>query len=205
MVIAGVAWAVSGDPVRALAVFVVATPCPLILAAPIALMSGLSRAATAGVVVKGGGTIERLGEARSVLFDKTGTVTLGHPELGEVVPSTGCRPTRCSGSRPRSISSPRIRSRRRSSPAPSSAGWQLALPEHAEEAFGRGIEGVVDGHCVLVGSARWLREHRSTRSSRALGGGAAQRLVGIDGAPAGVLLLGDRLRADAAELVPRPA
>ena len=79
--VAGVAWAVSGDPVRALAVFVVATPCPLILAAPIALISGLSRCARAGVVVKGAGTIERLGEARSVLFDKTGTVTLGRPEF----------------------------------------------------------------------------------------------------------------------------
>ena len=78
-VIAGVAWAVSGDPVRALAVFVVATPCPLILAAPIALVCGISRAARAGVIVKGGGVIEQLGEARTVLLDKTGTLTLGTP------------------------------------------------------------------------------------------------------------------------------
>ncbi|MCS7008036.1 MAG: HAD-IC family P-type ATPase, partial [Gaiellaceae bacterium] len=67
--IAGLAWALSGDPVRALAVFVVATPCPLILAAPIALVAGLSRAARAGVIVKGGGAIEALGEARTALLD----------------------------------------------------------------------------------------------------------------------------------------
>jgi P-type E1-E2 ATPase len=89
MVVAAVAWAVSGDAVRALAVFVVATPCPLILAAPIALMCGVSRAARAGVVVKGAGTIEQLGEARSVLLDKTGTITLGHPELDRVVATNG--------------------------------------------------------------------------------------------------------------------
>ena len=69
-VTAGLAWAISGDPVRALAVFVVATPCPLILAAPIALISGVSRAARAGVIVKGGGVIERLGEVRTALLDK---------------------------------------------------------------------------------------------------------------------------------------
>ena len=81
---AGLAWVFSGDPVRALAVVVVATPCPLILAAPIALVSGLSRAARAGIIVKGAGAIETLGEARTVLFDKTGTLTVGTPEVREI-------------------------------------------------------------------------------------------------------------------------
>ena len=84
-VLAALAWALSGDPVRALAVFVVATPCPLILAAPIALVAGLSRAARVGVIVKGGSAIEALGEARTVLLDKTGTVTRGDPEIERVV------------------------------------------------------------------------------------------------------------------------
>ena len=73
ILVAGLAWILSGDPVRGLAVVVVATPCPLILAAPIALVSGLSRAARAGIIVKGAGAIETLGQARTVLFDKTGT------------------------------------------------------------------------------------------------------------------------------------
>ena len=89
LLVAGLAWAVSGDPERALAVVVVATPCPLILAAPIALVSGLSRAARAGVIVKGAGAIETLGEARTVLFDKTGTLTVGTPEVREIVTRNG--------------------------------------------------------------------------------------------------------------------
>ena len=83
------AWLADGDPVRALAVVVVATPCPLILAAPIAFISGLSRAARSGVIVKGSGAIETLGHARTVLFDKTGTLTVGSPELREVIPQEG--------------------------------------------------------------------------------------------------------------------
>jgi cation transport ATPase len=86
-IVAGIAWVVSGDPSRALAVFVVATPCPLILAAPIALVSGVSRAARARVIVKGGVVIERLGQVRTALLDKTGTLTHGTPEV-EHVPAT---------------------------------------------------------------------------------------------------------------------
>ena len=88
-IVAGAAWAISGDPVRAVAVLVVATPCPLILAAPIALISGVARAARIGVIVKGGGVIEQLGRARTVLFDKTGTLTRGAVELERVVPIDG--------------------------------------------------------------------------------------------------------------------
>ncbi len=79
------AWLLSGDPVRAVAVLVVATPCPLLLAAPIAIMSGLSRAAHLGVIIKGGGALERLAGGRVMLFDKTGTLTQGHPVVTDVV------------------------------------------------------------------------------------------------------------------------
>jgi len=81
---AGIAWALSGDPVRALAVVVVATPCPLILAAPIAFVAGISRAAHMGVIIKSGGAIEALGRVRSVLLDKTGTLTLGTPRVERI-------------------------------------------------------------------------------------------------------------------------
>ena len=82
---AGLAWALSGDAVGRWRVVVVATPCPLILAAPIALVSGLPRAARNGVIVKGAGAIETLGQARTVLFDKTGTLTVGTPEVQDIV------------------------------------------------------------------------------------------------------------------------
>jgi cation transport ATPase len=84
LVVAGAAWALSGDPVRALAVLVVATPCPLILATPIAITSGMSRMARRGMIVKGGGALEALARAEIVLLDKTGTVTSGHPRVLDI-------------------------------------------------------------------------------------------------------------------------
>jgi heavy metal translocating P-type ATPase len=204
MIVAGLAWALSGDPVRALAVFVVATPCPLILAAPVALMSGLSRAARAGVVVKGAGTIEQLGDARSVLFDKTGTVTLGHPELDRVVTINGFaaeETLRLAASLDQLSAHPLAKALVAGAEERNLA---LSIPENAEEVFGRGVRGTVDGHAVLVGNSSWLREHRIyTRLPDGLEGGDAKVLVGIDGDFAGVLLIGDKLRADSAELVPQ--
>ena len=71
------AWVISGQSIRFLEVLVVATPCPLILAAPIAVISGMSRAARHGIIIKTGGALERLAEAQTVAFDKTGTLTEG--------------------------------------------------------------------------------------------------------------------------------
>ena len=89
LAVAGVAWLVSGEAVRALAVLVVATPCPLILAAPVAIVAGISRAARRGIVVKSGGALERLAGGRVLLFDKTGTLTVGMPEVAEVQAPAG--------------------------------------------------------------------------------------------------------------------
>ena len=204
MLVAAIAWTVSGDPVRALAVFVVATPCPLILAAPIALMSGLSRAARLGIVVKGAGAIEQLGEARSVLFDKTGTITLGHPELDRVVTTDGFaedEALRLAASLDRLSSHPLAKALVTGA---EERNLTLAIPEQVEEEFGRGVRGTVDGHRVLVGSARWLRAHRvEARLPRGLDGDDAKVLVAIDNRLSAVVLVGDRLRSDSTDLVPR--
>jgi heavy metal translocating P-type ATPase len=200
--IAGAAWAVSGDPVRALAVFVVATPCPLILAAPIALMSGLSRAARTGIVVKGAGAIERLGKARTVLLDKTGTLTLGQPQLAEIVSLDGLpedETLRLAASLDRLSAHPLAAALVAGA---GQRGLELSLPDTAEETLGHGIEGTVDGHRVLVGSARWLRARGVAATDQALDGGSARVYVAIDGAPAAVVVLEDRVREDAAALVP---
>jgi len=77
----GVAWYLSGDPLRVLAVLVVATPCPLIVATPVAVMSAVSWAAKRGIVVKNGGALETLARAKAFVFDKTGTLTLGTPKI----------------------------------------------------------------------------------------------------------------------------
>jgi len=85
LLLAGVAWFFSGESVRFLAVLVVATPCPLILATPIAVISGISKSASRGIIVKNGGALEKLGEAEAIIFDKTGTLTLGEPKFSEAI------------------------------------------------------------------------------------------------------------------------
>jgi heavy metal translocating P-type ATPase len=202
MVVAGVAWTISGDPVRALAVFVVATPCPLILAAPIALISGLSRTAHAGVVVKGAGAIEQLGGARSVLLDKTGTVTLGHPELDRVVTTDGLPPDetlRLAASVDRLSSHPLARAL---VDAAEQRNLPLTIPADVEERFGSGVLGTVDDHRVLVGSAGWLGHHGiDPRLPADVDDGDAKVLIAVDDHLAGVALIGDRLRDDSTDLV----
>jgi len=87
--LAAIAWWISGDPVRFAEVLVVATPCPLLIAAPVAFMAGMSSASTYGVVVKNAGTLEVLARAKTVVFDKTGTLTSGRPVVVEVRPEGG--------------------------------------------------------------------------------------------------------------------
>src|SRR5664279_4782423 len=89
LVLAFAAWLISGDLIRSLAVLVAATPCPLILAAPVAFIAGVAQAARRGILVKGGGPLEALARAHTVLFDKTGTLTVGGARLlsVEVAPS----------------------------------------------------------------------------------------------------------------------
>ncbi len=85
-IIAVTAWFVSHDPIRLLAVLVVATPCPLILATPIAIISGLAKSASRGIIIKNGAALENLAEVNAFIFDKTGTLTLGSPEVFKVNP-----------------------------------------------------------------------------------------------------------------------
>ena len=151
VLVAGLAWALSGDPVRGLAVVVVATPCPLILAAPIALASGLSRAARAGVIVKGAGAIETLGEAKTVLFDKTGTLTVGTPEVRDILTRDGWEPgelLRLAASVDR-LSAHVLGAALVT--AAQDAGLELLLPTDVTEDPGQGIRGSVDGTVVFVG------------------------------------------------------
>jgi heavy metal translocating P-type ATPase len=208
LVVAGLAWGLSGDAMRFLAVMVVATPCPLILAAPIAFIAGVSRAARRGVIVKGGGVIERLGEARTVLLDKTGTVTLGLPSVGRVVAFDGIAPNELL----RLAASVDQLSAHVLAEAlvhdAENKGLALAAPERVEEGRGQGVEGVVDGHRVAVGSSAWLRargydgaEHAARELDGGLDAGMARILVGVDGELAGAVVMGDRLRDDAQALV----
>ena len=210
ILVAGLAWGISGDPVRALAVVVVATPCPLILAAPIALVSGLSRAARAGVIVKGAGAIETLGEARTVLFDKTGTLTVGTPEVREIVTHAQCGPNellRLAASLDR-LSAHVLGDALVAAAA--EAGIELTMPADVREEPGQGIQGTVDGHRVAVGSRAFVRtagirdaERASARLTTTRGSGEAHVVVAVDGSVAGVIVMADELRPDADRIVDR--
>src|SRR5208282_2821015 len=89
LVVAGIAWLISGDLIRSLAVLVAATPCPLILAAPVAFIAGVAQSARRGILVKGGGPLEALARAHTVLFDKTGTLTVGGARLLSIEAAPG--------------------------------------------------------------------------------------------------------------------
>ena len=203
-VAAAAAWALSGDPVRALAVFVVATPCPLILAAPIAFVAGLSRSARAGIIVKGGSAIEALGEARTALLDKTGTVTTGEPEIDRIVPLDG----RSAEELLRLAASLDQHSAHVLAEAlvhgAEERGLVLSAPERTSEAPGQGITGVVDGHEVAVGSSAWLEKlgcRGAVEASAALDGSPsisqARVSVAVDGELAGVIVMADHVRPEA--------
>jgi heavy metal translocating P-type ATPase len=202
LALAGLAWALSGDPVRAVAVLVVATPCPLILAAPIAIVSGVSRAARAGVIVKGGGAIERLGEARAVLLDKTGTLTLGAPSLRDVVALSGAQEDEVLRL---AASVDQLSAHVLAEALVHDAGQRgLALAEATDalERPGQGMEGTVEGRRVTVGSNEWLRSRGIDVTAAGEPGdgadaGFARVLVGVDGRLAGVVTMADRLREDA--------
>jgi heavy metal translocating P-type ATPase len=204
---AGLAWAISGDSLRALSVFVVATPCPLILAAPIALISGVSRAARRGVIVKGGGVIEKLGQMRTVLLDKTGTLTLGTAEVERVVTFDGIDAhelLRLAASvdqlSAHALAEALVHDAER-------RGYQLVFPEQVEERLGQGIEGRVGSRRVAVGSAAWLRERGYNGAEAAAqglddenGAGRSKMLVGVDGKLVGGIVMADQPRSDAGDL-----
>ena len=201
---AGIAWAASGDAVRALAVVVVATPCPLILAAPIAFVAGISRAAGMGVIVKSGGAIEALGRVQSVLLDKTGTLTLGAPRVEQVLPlgeGDGVRLLRLAASldqlSPHVVAEAIVHAAQRS-------GARLEDPVEVREQPGEGIEGRVGGHRVAVGSPAFVGERTSGASAPegfAAAAGGTTVHVALDGAFAGAIAVGDALRPDAAAMV----
>ena len=207
LVLAGAAWALSGDPVRAVAVLVVATPCPLLLAAPIAIMSGLSRAAHLGVVVKGGGALERLAAGRVMLFDKTGTLTQGQPTLADVVTAGDHidpdEMLRLAASldqvSPHVLANAIVTAATR-------RGLQLEIPQDVQEAHGYGLGGRIGSHEVRIGKAAWIVGDvqpawvRQVRR-RADVDGSLTVFVEVDGVTAGAFLLEDPIRPDAPRMV----
>lgn len=207
LAIAGAAWGLSGDPVRALAVLVVATPCPMILAAPIAIVAGISRAAKRGVIVKGGGALETLARGTVLLLDKTGTLTAGTPEVadietfGELDPDEVLRlAASLDQVSPHVLAAAIVRAAR-------DRGLALSFPSDVHEEHGRGIEGKVDGHVVALGTTAWTtrggelpQRARDVRRRAALEG-ASCVFVAVDGRVEGALILDDPIRPDSPRVI----
>jgi len=206
LVIAGVAWWASGDPVRFAEVLVLATPCPLLIAAPVAFLGGMSRSARAGVIVKGGATLEALARARSVAFDKTGTLTHGRPELAAVEVAAM---EVADGMEPDAVLRLAAAAEQGSSHvlaagvirAARERGLDLPPVERASEVATHGVEAAVDGHTVRVGKLRFVQEVDPAAAFGELAPGHTAVAVAVDGRFAGSLVLRDTLRENAAAMV----
>ncbi|HEV8337216.1 MAG TPA: heavy metal translocating P-type ATPase [Candidatus Polarisedimenticolia bacterium] len=203
LALAALAWSISGEPVRALAVLVVATPCPLILAAPVAFVSGISRAARRGIIVKGAGALEALARGEILILDKTGTVTGGAPVLTDVISfgeESQAEILRLAASLEQAsmhmLAEPILREARERK-------LSLSPPMEALEQLGEGIRGLVDRREVALGKSGWILQGLPAPAAlrrvrrRAMLEGASSVLVSVDGKPAGALILEDLIRPDA--------
>jgi len=197
--LAAAAWALTGDPIRAVAVLVVATPCPLILAVPVAIVAGLSRAAKLGILIKGGKAIETLARVRALVIDKTGTLTHGQAKIVSIRVTDSITPdgllliAASLDQASKHIIAQTIVAEARGK------GLALAIPTDVVETPGEGITGRVDGRLVMVGGAHFIAGKVADSGLTTLGrdrpSGALTVAVAIDGKLAGLMILSDELRA----------
>lgn len=197
--IAGIAWAWSGDSLRFLQVLVVATPCPLILAAPIAIISGMSRAAKQGIIIKNGSALERLAMARTFAFDKTGTLTRGELEVDQVQTYNGHKRAevlQLAAALEQYSNHVLARAIIRKAKA---SKIKLIKARNVRETAGHGLEAVINGHEVLIGRLNMLRERKTEFPSSfdAKQVQATAAFIAIDGRLAGVCTFKDEIREDA--------
>ncbi|MEO7587858.1 MAG: heavy metal translocating P-type ATPase [Arachnia sp.] len=201
LLIAGLAWFLSGDPVRFAEVLVVATPCPLLIAAPVAFMGGMSRAAHSGIIVKGGGTLEKLSRVKTVVFDKTGTLTHGQPSLEAVHPHNGWSEDDVLGA---AASAEQYSTHVLAASVRLAATQRGLEPVEATTATEHATNGVVAElpvGTVVVGKRSFVAQFVDHVPTMAVTSGHLAVWVAIDGTFAGTLMMSDRLRSDAAATV----
>jgi heavy metal translocating P-type ATPase len=201
--IASAAWWFTGDPIRAVAVLVVATPCPLILAVPVALVAGLSRAAHFGVLIKGAGPLETMARIRTLILDKTGTLTDGRPQIVSIDSRTGMAEDdilRLAASLDQASKHPVAQA---IVAAARARGLALAIPSEVAKVPGEGVVGSVAGHGVIVGGDGFVAERvgQSSGGHPALSAGSVLVAVAVDGHMAGHLVMSDPLRVGAGEML----
>ncbi|MBE4720035.1 heavy metal translocating P-type ATPase [Pseudarthrobacter sp. AB1] len=199
--LAGMGWYFSQDPARFAQVLVVATPCPLLIAAPVAFLAGTSRAAHAGIIIKNGGTLEQLARVRTAVFDKTGTLTHGRPTLSAV---------RISKAASAGISEDRLLQLAASAEQYSShvlaasvidaaqhRGLELLQGRNASEHATQGVTATCGDQTVVVGKPDFVRSVTSGFEEAEVAGGQLAVYVGVDGRFGGALIMSDPLRDNA--------
>ena len=192
------AYAMSRDWLRVLAVLAVATPCPLILATPVAVIGGINRAARRQIIMRNGTALERLGSATTAVFDKTGTITIGQPRVGHIITS----PTHASSEVLRLAGGVERTSghllARTLVDAAEAAGFSLPSARDVVEVPGRGVIGMVDGSRVVVGARSFVLEQTPNGEPTLLTleppGAGLRAYVAIDGAIAAIVEYEDELR-----------
>jgi heavy metal translocating P-type ATPase len=202
LAVSAIAWFISGDLIRSLAVLVAATPCPLILAAPVAFIAGVAQAARRGILVKGGAPLEALARAHTVLFDKTGTLTIGGARLLSIEAAPGEKPddvlllgASLEQASHHVLAGAIVQ-------AATERSLPLKMPEEVRESMGSGLSGVIGGKGVSAGSREMIfaRRHTPEWALRAIRRGAWRSalvvFVAVEQRPIGALLLADELRLE---------
>lgn len=201
--LATAAWWLTGDPIRTVAVLVVATPCPLILAVPVALVAGLSRAAQFGVLIKGARPLEALAGIRTLVLDKTGTLTEGRPQIASIESLGPMAPEELlavAASLEQASKHPMARALVASA---RERGVVMQLPGNVVETPGEGLVGTVAGRNAVVGGANFVAKKigSAAPAGEVLGAGSALVVVAIDGQLAGQIVMADGLRSGTATLL----
>lgn len=199
--LASLAWALSGEPVRFAEVLVVATPCPLLLAAPIALVSGMSRAAKNGIIIKSGAILERLATIKAVAFDKTGTLTKGELIVKAIHPAKGFT-TRDILLYAASAEQQSVHVLTVSLLAECDRqNIDLSTPTDVHETVAQGVQATVKQKKVLVGKDSFLTSKGIAVPKATTQSGETVTHVAIGGHYAGVIVFSDHLRPESKEVM----
>lgn len=202
LAVCGLTYLLSGDPDRVLAVLVVATPCPLILATPVAVVGGINRAARQGIVFRHGTALEQLGRVNVAVFDKTGTLTIGRPAVDRVLAAPGFTEQellRLAGSVEQG--SGHLLARTLVQEA-GTRGIELPPAQGIIEAPGQGVSGQAEGRSVAVGGWSFVVNHHPAAEPvlRDLldpaPGPGLRAYVAVDGRGAGLVEYADQLRPE---------
>lgn len=191
--IAGIAWWVSGQPIRFAEVLVVATPCPLLLGAPIAMISGMSRAAKHGIIMKNGAVLEQLSRVQSAAFDKTGTLTENRLEVAEIQAAPGVDSNNVLQiaasveALSTHVTALAIRA------TAESKGIKILPVKNLQEVAGKGIQAILDGKHILAGRRNLLTEH-GIKDAALPHVAHTATMVAVDGVYQGAIVFSDTVR-----------